>query len=131
MGQAKERADLGFAGDDAGFDPAEWDVGVPAPKRPESGSARRAAEATGFRSREAGAPQPLPAPMSGAGARAMESKPLRRRRTGRNAQFNLKARPDTIESFCAVADAQGWGLGETLEHAVALLQREYGQGQAK
>jgi hypothetical protein len=54
--------------------------------------------------------------------------PLRRRRTGRNAQFNLKARPETIAAFCAVADARGWGLGETLEQAVALLQREHGHG---
>jgi len=46
---------------------------------------------------------------------------------GRNAQFNLKARPDTIQRFCDVADAQDWGLGETLEHAVALLEREYAQ----
>jgi hypothetical protein len=50
----------------------------------------------------------------------------RRRRTGRNAQFNLKARPDTIQSFCDIADSQDWGLGETLEYAVALLEREYG-----
>ena len=123
MGQMKERADLGFDVDTTGFDPAEWDLGTPAPKRPESGSARRAAEATGFRSREAvAAPQPAPPSPAPAG----QGKPLRRRRTGRNAQFNLKARPDTIQDFCAVADAQGWGLGETLEHAVALLQREYG-----
>ena len=51
--------------------------------------------------------------------------PVRRRRTGRNAQFNLKARPETIAAFCAVADQQGWGLGETLEYAVTLLEREY------
>ncbi len=128
MGQMKQRADLGFAVDDTGFDPSEWDVGTPAPKRPESGSARKVAEATGFRSREArAAAQPVPAPLSGAG----EAKPVRRRRTGRNAQFNLKARPDTIQDFCAVADAQGWGLGETLEHAVALLQREYAAGSHK
>ncbi|GLK63677.1 hypothetical protein GCM10017635_11480 [Paracoccus kondratievae] len=51
----------------------------------------------------------------------------RRRRTGRSAQFNLKAKPITIEAFCAVADRQGWGLGETLEKAVELLEREYGR----
>ena len=51
--------------------------------------------------------------------------PRRRRRTGRNAQFNLKAKPETIETFCAIADRQGWGLGETLEKAVELLAREY------
>ncbi|MEM9234900.1 MAG: stability/partitioning determinant, partial [Pseudomonadota bacterium] len=49
----------------------------------------------------------------------------RRRRTGRNAQFNIKAKPETIEAFCAIADAQGWGIGETLEKAVELLEREY------
>jgi hypothetical protein len=32
-------------------------------------------------------------------------------------QLNLKARPDTIAAFFAVADANGWGLGETLETA--------------
>ena len=121
MGELKQRADLGFEVDDTGFNPADWDVGTPAPKPPQPVDARKVAEATGFRSREAGqgvvgaAAPPPPAP-----------KQVRRRRTGRNAQFNLKARPETIQSFCAVADAKDWGLGETLEHAVALLQREYG-----
>jgi hypothetical protein len=117
---ARERADLGFGGDDA-FDPADWRVGTPAPARPESGSARKAAEATGFRSREA-----MPASPVGAGEGAPPPVKPRRRRTGRNAQFNLKARPETITQFCAVADAKGWGLGETLEKAVTLLEREYG-----
>lgn len=62
-----------------------------------------------------------PAPLQAAKPAAQQ----RRRRTGRNAQFNIKARPETIEAFCAVADAQGWGLGETLEHAVALLQKQH------
>ena len=124
MGELKQRADLGFVVDETEFNPAEWEVGRPAPKPPQAVDARKVAEATGFRSREAGtgagqgaqaAPQAPPAP-----------KQVRRRRTGRNAQFNLKARPETIQSFCAVADAKNWGLGETLEHAVALLQREYG-----
>lgn len=118
----RERADLGFGGD-AGFDPAEWDVGTPAPARPASGTARKAAEATGFRSREV----PPPAAAGAGQGTAPAAKP-RRRRTGRNAQFNLKARPDTIAQFCAVADARGWGLGETLEYAVTLLEREYGSG---
>lgn len=117
----RERANLGFDADLDAFDPAEWAVGSAAPKRPAAGVARKAAEATGFRSREAQiAPvQAVPAPQPAA------EPPLRRRRTGRNAQFNLKARPETIEQFTAVADAQGWGLGETLEHAVVLLQRTY------
>ena len=55
---------------------------------------------------------------------AIEPKPVkadRRRRTGRSAQLNLKVKPETIERFYAVADAQGWGLGEAFEHAVASL----------
>jgi len=120
----RERADLGFGGDD-GFDPAEWDVGTPAPARPESSSARRVAEATGFRSREV-VPPAAAGSASGAGQGTPAPAKPRRRRTGRNAQFNLKARPDTIAQFCAVADARGWGLGETLEYAVTLLEREYG-----
>ena len=111
----RERADLGFADALEDFDPAEWTPRPAGPgPRPETAGTRKAAAAAGFRSRE---PQPAP---EGAG-----EAPLRRRRTGRNAQFNLKARPETIAAFCAVADQQGWGLGETLEHAVALLEREY------
>lgn len=137
----KQRANLGFdilpqseAPSPGGFDPAEWEIGTPPRPRPDADSARKAAEATGFHSRQAA---PVTAPAAGQGGHASPPQadttaaPVRRRRTGRNAQFNLKARPDTIQSFCAVADAKGWGLGETLEHAVALLQREYGQESLK
>ena len=124
MGELKQRADLGFVVDETEFNPADWDVGTPAPKPPQAVDARKVAEATGFRSREAG--QGAPAAPAAPVAPAPAPKQVRRRRTGRNAQFNLKARPETIQSFCAVADARDWGLGETLEHAVALLQREYG-----
>lgn len=125
----QQRASLGFdvSPDNENvddFDLAEWEVGAPAPPRPAQGTSQKAAAATGFRSREVVTPPPAPvhaAEPVGQGA------PVRRRRTGRNAQFNLKARPDTIQRFCDVADAQNWGLGETLEHAVALLEREYPQ----
>jgi len=115
------RADLGFSNALDGFDPADWgpDPARTSRPKPAPDTTRAVAAQTGFRSREAGQGGPVPA----------TPKPVRRRRTGRNAQFNLKARPDTIAAFCAVADAQGWGLGETLEHAVALLQREHGGGQ--
>lgn len=141
----RSRADLGFADALAGFDPAEWSPD-PAPEartRPAPDMARQVAERTGFKSREAGQGAPLPAvapasttsvaappaPVSSAPVQPLAvdpQPPVRRRRTGRNAQFNLKARPETIGAFCAVADGNGWGLGETLEYAVALLQREYG-----
>ena len=109
-----ERADLGFGAalEDLADFPVESGRGAK-PKAPKAGT-EEAAEAAGFTSRE---PKPQePAPRQ------------RRRRTGRNVQFNIKSRQETINAFCAVADGKGWGLGETLEHAVELLQREYGSG---
>lgn len=47
---------------------------------------------------------------------------LRRRRTGRNVQINIKARQDTIDAFYKLADERGWGLGETFEYAVEYLK---------
>lgn len=114
---SKERADLGFADALDEFNPAEWPPQArTANDRPPKGETQKAAAAAGFKSRE---PQLLEQ------SRAGESDTLRRRRTGRNAQLNLKAKPETIAAFCAVADRKGWGLGETLEHAVALLEREF------
>ena len=113
---SKPRADLGFGdalGDLSSFTPKP--KAAPKADSAQAVHAAKAAEAAGFHSRE-----PKPAPPA-----ATAAKPPRRRRTGRNAQFNIKARPDTIEAFCKVADENGWGLGETLEHAVALLEKEY------
>lgn len=106
-----QRPDLGFSAEMESFDPQEWTPPKSrvANARPEKNQVRQAASAAGFQSREA------------AGKAAPQQ--TRRRRTGRNAQFNIKARPETIEAFCRIADANGWGLGETLEHAVALLER--------
>jgi hypothetical protein len=46
----------------------------------------------------------------------------RRYRTGRNTQLNIKARPEAIEEFYAIADQQGWVLGEAFERAVDALK---------
>lgn len=118
---SSDRADLGFS--EALDDLDSWPVEPhrPAPPPPLRQETRAHAERLGFPSRQAGA-QPPAAGQGGTPARQQ-----RRRRTGRNAQFNLKARPETIEAYCAIADAQGWGLGETLEYAVALLEERYGQ----
>jgi len=114
---SKQRTDLGFGAELDDFDPSAWTP--PKSRRandlPGKDQVREAAQASGFQSREA--------------AKEATAPRTRRRRTGRNAQFNIKARPDTIEAFCRIADANGWGLGETLEHAVALLEREHGAGQ--
>lgn len=139
-----ERADLGFSDAMKGFDPSEW---TPRPKQavpPEEKAAARetsarAAEAAGFTSREpkpandgrrkaagkVGKASPRASAPAMEGQGRAEPAP-RRRRTGRNAQFNLKARPETIDAYCAIADRMGWGLGETLERAVELLEREHG-----
>lgn len=102
---SKQRANLGFG--DALSDLSDF---APTQKAaPKDTTTGQAAEASGFVSREPKAPA--------------YPKPQRRRRTGRNAQFNIKARPETIEAFYKVADANGWGLGETLEHAVELLEK--------
>ena len=111
----RPRADLGFA-----HVPADLDLSGFAPRaaapRPAPAEVAAAAAATGFTSRE-----PKPAPEG-------QGDPPRRRRTGRSAQFNLKAHPDTVAAYCALADRMGWGLGETLERAVALLEQTYGKG---
>ncbi len=116
----RNRVDLGFGDplddiDLSDFKPRQ----VPAP-RPPSTETSHAAEAAGFRSRE---PKGDKSTADGAGRAAQQ----RRRRTGRNAQFNLKARPETIMAYCALADRMGWGLGETLEKAVELLEERYGR----
>jgi hypothetical protein len=86
--------------------------------RPDSGKIAEAAAKAQFKSREAKAPVAVaPAP----------AKLVRRHRTGRSAQLNLKVRPDTIEQFYAVADAHGWVLGEAFEIAVALLEEKHGK----
>lgn len=118
----KQRADLGFTDTLDDFDPAEWmpRPDVPANDKPPKAETSRAAAAAGFRSRE---PQPLAEQASP--SKSARLSPPRGRRTGRNMQLNLKATGETVASFCAIADRQGWGLGETLEKAVALLEREY------
>lgn len=112
----KERAPLGFGDELEGFDPAAFAKPKRAAndkRKPEE--SRKAAEAAGFRSRE-----PVKAPA----VQEEPSAPPRRRRTGRNAQINIKTRAETIEAFTRIADANGWGLGETFERAMELLERD-------
>lgn len=114
-----QRADLGFGDPLDDFDPSEWQPTKPKPTatKPKPEQAAKVAEVSGFKSREPKSADKK----SGEGGAA----PVRRRRTGRNAQFNLKAKPETIEAYCAIADRMGWGLGETLEKAVELLENQY------
>ncbi|WP_226783254.1 hypothetical protein [Oceaniglobus trochenteri] len=115
----RDRANLGFSDDPDDLDLSDFKPRQAPVPRPPSGEISLAAEVSGFRSRE---PKAVEGPVEGSGAAV----PQRRRRTGRNAQFNLKARPETIAAYCALADRMGWGLGETLEKAVEILEEHYG-----
>ena len=138
---SRERSNLGFADALNDLDLAEFS---PKPKlaantENSKSAMARAANAAGFVSREskptAEIPPVVPRTITDA-ALAMpggvvastdflEPSQQRRRRTGRNAQINIKARPETIAAFCQLADRMGWGLGETFEKAVDLLERQY------
>jgi hypothetical protein len=91
-----------------------------APKKPkiEPAAIREVSEANNFPSRAA--PLKPKAAKVGAGAQ-------RRRRTGRNVQFNIKTTPDVIERFTALADKHGWVFGELLEHALNALEKSTGK----
>jgi len=78
---------------------------------------RMVSEAAQFQSRE---PRREAAPIT-----STKREP-RRYRTGRNTQLNIKARTEAIDSFYALADRQGWVLGETFERAIEALKRELG-----
>ena len=81
--------------------------------RPDKANVAESAAKAQFKSRES-RPEPPPVPLP--------ARTQRRHRTGRCAQLNLKLRPETIADFYAVADAQGWVLGEAFEKAVELLK---------
>ena len=107
-----QRASI-FEDDDLGlgaFKPKQ----APDTAAPPADQVRAVAEAAQFRSREQA---PVP-----------QKRAPRRHRTGRNVQFNVKAAQETVDAFYRISDAKGWVLGETLEHALAALQRELDAG---
>jgi hypothetical protein len=108
-----ERASLGFGDELDDIDPSAWAKPKPRQDKPAPEVTRQAAEATGFRSRKPVRAEQPPVML----------RQQRRRRTGRTAQLNLKLKPETIETFTRVADANGWGLGEAFERAVSLLEQ--------
>jgi hypothetical protein len=94
------------------FDDADEDHTLPVP-RPDPDQMRALSEAASFRSREGAAP-PDPAP---------KRKPWRYR-TGRNVQFNARAKHSTVDDFHAIAEQLDRPIGEVLERALAALKRE-------
>jgi hypothetical protein len=105
-----------FGGDEdldvSGFEPKP--VAPKPAARPEQ--VRAVSEEASFRSREPGAATPA--------ALAPARREPRRYRTGRNVQLNLKVRQEAADAFYAIADSQGWVLGEAFEHAVEALRRK-------
>jgi hypothetical protein len=89
--------------------------------RPDKANIAEAAAKAQFKSRE---PRAELAPATAPVPAAAPARTQRRHRTGRCAQLNLKLRPETIADFYAVADAQGWVLGEAFERAVVLLKAQ-------
>ncbi|HUJ93601.1 MAG TPA: stability/partitioning determinant [Candidatus Bathyarchaeia archaeon] len=104
-------------------DPTDFDVSSFVPRKEKRGGGvssdvvRAVSEASQFPSRE---PAPAAAPTK---IQEPRREP-RRYRTGRNVQLNIKVRAETLESFYAMADSQGWVLGQTLERAIEALRRE-------
>lgn len=94
-----------------GFDDALGGLGdfapVSRPKPPVP--AKEAAEEAGFVSREVKTVAPV-APRQ-----------QRRHRTGRSAQINIKAKPETIEAFYAWADSNQLSVAEAFEIVVGKL----------
>ena len=102
-------------------DAAELDVDVgafkpeiAAPLEPDRETLKAISEASNFPSRQA---KPVQASTS-------TKREPRRHRTGRTAQFNVRTTPQTVDEFYRLADQKGWLVGETLERALAALQRE-------
>jgi hypothetical protein len=95
-------------GDDLGL--SEFKPVVVKKPKIEPAAIREVSEASGFPSR-------APPKASKGGAQ-------RRRRTGRNVQFNIKVTHETATLFTALADKHGLVFGELLEHALAAFQRE-------
>ena len=115
----------------AGLFEDELDVSGFAPKSPvRAERVKTVAEEAGFRSRGP-VPSPVPALVRAEPpAKASPTTPpeerreQRRYRTGRNQQLNLKVRAQDAEAFYAIADAEGWVLGDVFARAVAALARE-------
>jgi hypothetical protein len=97
--------------DVSGFAPTR----APDAAAPQAEQVKAVSEAAKFRSRE---------PQSAAQKPPTPKREQRRYRTGRNVQLNVKASQETVDAFYAISDRKGWVLGETLEQALAALERQ-------
>lgn len=113
MSAEPQRADP-FAGD---LDLSDFKPATPKRPKIEPEVVRQVSEANNFPSRAASAPKTPKA------TTAVQ----RRRRTGRNVQFNIKATPEAIERFTALADKRGWVFGELLEKLLDAFEKPSGK----
>jgi len=97
-----------FAGD---LDLSDFNPTAPKKPKVERAMIREVSEANNFPSRAASKTPKIKAAVH------------RRRRTGRNVQFNIKATPETIARFTALADQNGWVFGEALDRALDALEK--------
>jgi hypothetical protein len=102
-----------MAGSPASIFDDDEPVAPPVP-RPDPEQVRALSEAANFRSREA---VPPPAP-------SVPKRQPWRYRTGRNVQFNARAKQQTVDDFHAIAEQLDRPIGEVLERALAALKRE-------
>lgn len=108
---------------------------APAPEAASPEAVRQVAERGAFRSREPKPALPTPAsatpiatPAPAPVSTAPPRREMRRYRTGRNVQLNLKVRQEAADAFYALADDAGLVLGEVFERAVEALRREIAKG---
>jgi hypothetical protein len=102
-----DRADP-FDIDLSGFEPTQ-----PAKPKIEKAVVRQVSEANNFPSRAA-TPKQEPLQIV---------RQARRRRTGRNVQFNIKTTPETIVRFTALADKNNLVFGELLDRALDAFEQ--------
>jgi len=112
---SKPRASIFGDDESTGLDVASFapKTGIDA-KAPPAEQVRVVAKAANFPSREPKSAEP---PKSA-------KRPSRQYRTGRNVQFNIKAKQETVDKFYALTEAQGWVLGYTLDQAVEALEQK-------
>jgi len=101
------------------FEKTKLDIGDFAPRaddpgRPQSEQLNELTRGSKFRSRESAEPETP--------GRVQQ----RRRRTGRNVQFNIRATQQVIDEFKALSERMDWPDGLTLEHALAALREKIG-----
>jgi hypothetical protein len=97
--------------------------------KPPKEKVRAVTEAARFPSREGRAPA-AETPIPPAVPEPSKRKP-HYHKTGRTAQLNCRVMPAHFDKVYAIADQQGWKIGETVERALDALERELAKGEGE